>query len=323
MPLTRPFFALLTLACLPLWADSAPAAAQLCTLQGQVAAPERYGSADASAFTAGNRFIPAAEEAPANVPLKGVAYFDLEQAGLRGQLAQAGNDRVFLSFILQKVIGSPYPLRVEYIGVTDDKDSETSRARQFQAAALHSVGQALEAAAEPGLKVIDVTSLLAEDLSAGRWLVIRFEQDTPPVMVGQNALYQFNPAPASVRLTLSTDSQGLQAVVNAYQSAGQGALLPDRDGDRQPDLPPTPVPAMSKSLIPVKTIILGGQGNQPSTIEGAPLNRGPAHVQGGVVPEENLLPGLPTEQVGTGNSTPGDPGFPGTATSFTGDSQSE
>src|SRR5690606_23946590 len=98
-----------------------------------------------------------------------------------------------LSVVLLQVVGKPRPLRVEYIGTTNDKDSDQSRKQQFQVQPLGRVNTFLQRSSQPGLKAVDLTQLLNNIPSDRRWLILRIEQEGYRIEDGRNDIYQFNP----------------------------------------------------------------------------------------------------------------------------------
>jgi hypothetical protein len=260
MFLKASFYSILALSALAAQADDYFEASQVCTMQSQNDAADRYQQVDFSQFVAGSAAIPYEFNSVGNPTMKGFAYFDLEQDGLREAIQNEDGRHLVLSFILLQVQGKPRPLRVEYIGTFKDKDSDQSRAQQFQANEIARADSVLEQTAEPGLKMVDVTSLVKQDLTAGRWLVIRFEQDGLRIEDGVNDLYQFNANNSTVRLTLTKDKNILKAVTNHYQSDGVGGILPDMQANAlpdmntkniTPDLQPNALPDMNtKNILP-------------------------------------------------------------------------
>ncbi|QYY35708.1 hypothetical protein [Ruficoccus sp. ZRK36] len=322
MSLPRTFLALLCLGTVSLHADDYFDAAQVCTLEGQATSPTRYGRAVYSEFVAGSRLEPYSYDTTRAVSAKGVAYFDLNQDGLRAALEDPQGARLYLSFILLKTVGEPGPLRVSYLGMQDDINSEASRARQFRSEPLQSVGRVLEPSSQPGLKIVDVTPLLKAPVNA-RWLVVRFEQDGyRPTNNGKSDLYQFNGNNSSVRLTLSTRDNAHQAVVAGYESGGLAGAI-DLDNDGQPNLSSDPVPTLGQTNVKVRTIYLGG--SQQGNPNGQPVTSGgvSSGVQGTVATEQPMLPDVHTQQVGTGNFDQSEDNLPGSSGTFTGDEQGE
>lgn len=243
------FCSLLVISGLGLYADDHFEAAQVCTMQGQSEAADRYAQMDFTRFVAGNATL--FNDNNTDTTVKGFAYFDLEDDDLREELKEKTKDgySVLLSFVLQQVVGKPRPLRIEYIGTVNDKDSDKSRAQQFQANQISRANNVLEQTSEPGLKVVDVTSLVKHTLK-GRWLVLRFEQDGLRIEDGGNDLYQFNPNNSTVRLTFTKDKKKLKGVIDGYHEDGLGGLLPDMQTNILPDMQSDIVPDMSSDLVP-------------------------------------------------------------------------
>ncbi len=259
------FCSLLTLSCLAVHADNYFEAAQVCTMQGQTEAANRYQQMDFTRFVAGNIGLNLTYENAGNATMKGFAYFDLDQDGLREALKLKDGEHVLFSFMLQQVVGKPRELRVEFIGTIKDKDSDKSRAQQFQANPLRQANNVLQQGAEPGLKVIDATSIVEHDLSK-RWLVIRFEQDGYRIEDGQNDLYQFNANNSSVRLTVTSNKKQIDAVENHYQADGLGGILPDMNTNILPDMSQKPEPSMDKSITPDMSSDLTPDMNQQNIL---------------------------------------------------------
>ncbi|MGE9294090.1 MAG: hypothetical protein ACQKBW_10795 [Puniceicoccales bacterium] len=227
-------------------------AAEVCSMQSQSNAADRFGAVDFSQFVAGSANVPYDYGDTGNPTMKGFAYFDLEDDDLREELEEAVEDgeHVLLSFVLLQVVGKPRPLRVEYIGTFKDKDSDKSRSQQFQANTLHRANNVLEQTAEPGLKLVDVSSVIKSDLDKGRWLIVRFEQDGLRIEDGQDDLYQFNANNSTVRLTVTKDKKMLDKVVNHYQEDGVGGIIADMNTNILPDMSQKPLPKMNNNILP-------------------------------------------------------------------------
>lgn len=224
-------------------------ASQAYTMLGDQNAANRYGFIDFGKFNAGS--APRYDyNMTADLTHKGFAYFDLERNGLREALQNEDGNHVLLSFMLLQVMGKPRPMRVEYIGTTDDKDSNRSRKQQFQEQPKRRANNVLDRRAEAGLKVVDITGIIEHSLT-GRWLILRFEQEGYRIEDGVPDLYQFNPNTSTVRLTLTKDKTDLSKALNHYDADGLGGILPDMHKDILPDMNKQNIlPDMPENLTP-------------------------------------------------------------------------
>ncbi|MEM8550301.1 MAG: hypothetical protein AAGF10_05875 [Verrucomicrobiota bacterium] len=224
-------------------------ATQTYTMLGQYNAANRFYRVDFSQFTAGSASIRYSYDNETSVTHKGFAYFDLEQGGLRQALKDSGGKHVLLSFVLLQVVDKPRPLRVEFIGTTDDKDSDRSRAQQFQAQPIRRANNVLDRRAEAGTKVVDLTGVIEHTLDK-RWLIIRFEMEGYRIEDNYDDIYQFGPNTSTVRLTITDDPKDLAQVTSHYDADGLGGILPDMHKNILPDMQKNILPDMSDNLTP-------------------------------------------------------------------------
>lgn len=234
--------------------DAAPyfAADKVMTLQGKLEAANRYDQTDFNVFNAGNGFVVEQSESNftqgANVTLKGIACFDLEQNGMRASIAKPGSNRLILSFALEQIKGQPRPLRVEFVGTYDDISQSASLSKIFEAQPVTQVNNVLQRSTANGLKMADFTSLCSQSLEK-RWLVIRFEQEgLRKENTGEDDLYQFKPAADTVRLTLSAKDAHGTTVGQHYKSSGYYDLTTDMPGNLLGDMPQNLTSDMPKDL---------------------------------------------------------------------------
>ncbi len=223
---------------------------QVLTMVGQKNAANRFDHIDFSSFEAGSGLGSASSFTASSRTEKGFIYFDLSQDGLREALQAKDGRHALLSVVLLQVTGKPRPLRVEYIGTTNDKDSSQSRKQQFQVQPLGRVNTFLQRSAEPGLKAVDLTQLLTDIPSDNRWLILRIEQEGYRIEDGQNDIYQFNPNTSSVRLTLTSNPKDISSVTNHYDADGLGGILPDMHKNILPDMQKNVIQDMPSDLTP-------------------------------------------------------------------------
>lgn len=224
--------------------------AQALTMIGQQNAANRFYKVDFSGFNAGSAGHSFDSLSAQSQTHKGIVYFDLEKDGLRGALQAEDGRHALLSFVLLQVVGKPRPLRVEYIGTTNDKDTDQSRSQQFQAQPLGQVNNVLDRSSQPGLKAVDLTQLLQDIPSDRRWLIIRFEQEGYRIENSPDSIYQFNPNTSTVRLTLTSNPKDISQVTNHYDTDGLGGILPDMHKNILPDMQSNITPDMSNNLTP-------------------------------------------------------------------------
>lgn len=242
---------LTSLAALALRADDTYTATHLYTLTGKLGTDNRYGDIDHGHFEAGNTLtlIGGGWVERRTLTAKGVAIFDLHKDNLGGKLKNAGNKKVTFSFYLEKVEGEPRPLRVQYIGTTNQLDTVRSLTAQFQRQPIHEANRVLDHNSNPGAKVINATSLIGRDFT-NRYLVIRFEQEgmrrelhSKDGTVYTPDLYVFHKSPDSVRITI-TDQVDPNATANQYSEAGYYAPINDMPKDPIQDMPKDPITDM-------------------------------------------------------------------------------
>ncbi|MGE9295992.1 MAG: hypothetical protein ACQKBV_06875 [Puniceicoccales bacterium] len=238
------------LAAASLSADTSFEASHVYSLKGNPSSTNRYSEAVPSHFEAGDVLELQGVNWVDRVTttMKGIAVFDLEANGMRNAIQQSGDHEIAFSFVLNSVTGVPRPLRVMYIGTTNELNTDRSLQAQFQRQPIHQANRVLDHNAQPGIKVINATSLLSRDLS-DRFLVIRFEQEggRRQIKVHNNEvkpdLYVFNRDASTVKITI-TDKVDKGAVVGGYQD-----ILPDMPTNLCSDMGPDPITDMPKNPI--------------------------------------------------------------------------
>ncbi|WP_309397141.1 hypothetical protein [Cerasicoccus maritimus] len=225
-------------------ADTVFTASHAYTLTGKPNTNGVYGAYDHAHFEAGDSLVLmgtgwAYQE---TVTAKGIAIFDLEKDNLREQLKAAGENKLMLSVLLDQVEGAPRPLRIFYIGTTNDITTSRSLKAQFQRQPIHRINRALDKNAQPGVKTFDVTPLFGRELT-DRYMVIRFEQEGERRELHSKDgatvtpdLYDFRNSADSVRLTI-TDQKDPNAVANQYSEDGYYAPIQDMSNNPTADMP--------------------------------------------------------------------------------------
>lgn len=239
------------LSTLSLNADNVYKATHAYTMTGKLGTDNRYGDIDHGHFEAGNTLtlVGGGWVERRTLTAKGVAIFDLHADNLGGKLKAAKGKKITLSFYLEKVEGEPRPLRVEYIGTTNDLSSERSLTAQFQRQPIHQANRVLDKNSNPGAKVINASALIGRDFT-NRYLVIRFEQEgmrrelhSKDGTTYTPDLYVFNKDPGSVRITI-TDEVDHSAVASDYSEDGYYAPIQDMPKDPIQDMPKDPITDM-------------------------------------------------------------------------------
>ncbi|GHB96792.1 hypothetical protein [Cerasicoccus arenae] len=241
---------------LSLHAESVFPAAYAYTLTGKIGTNDRYGDSDHAHFEAGDILTLVGEGwvQQQTLTAKGVAIFDLQANGLGEQLKAAGDNKVLISFILDRVQGEPRPLRVEYIGATDVINSKRSLTAQFERSPIHTANRVLTKDSAPGVTVVDATPLLARDLKQ-RYLVIRFEQEGDRRGIHSKDgsevspdLYIFRQGSDSVRLTI-TDQKAANGIASQYTKDGYYNPIQDMPANPIQDMPKNPIQDMPTNPI--------------------------------------------------------------------------
>lgn len=272
-----------------LHAEDAFQATYLYTLTGKLGSDNRYGDIDHGHFEAGDTLTLTGSDWVNRQTLttKGIAVFDLQKDNLGGKLKAAENKKVALSFYLDKIEGQPRPLRVMYVGTTDELDTVRSLTAQFQRQPIHQANRVLDQNSNPGAKVIDATPLIGRDFT-NRFMVIRFEQEGERREIHSQDgttynpdLYVFHKDPGSVRLTI-TDEVDHSAVANEYSEAGYYAPIQDMPKDPIQDMPKDPITDMPADPI---------QDMSPNPIQDMP---------------ENILSDMPSNLINDGPVQQGD-----------------
>ncbi|WP_309384889.1 hypothetical protein [Cerasicoccus frondis] len=250
------FSCLTALSALSLNAESVVTASHTYTLTGKPQTNDVYGSFDHSHFEAGDSLVLMGINwtFQQTVTAKGIAIFDLESNSLREKLKAAGENKLLLSFILDKIEGAPRPLRIMYIGTTNDINSDRSLRAQFQRQPIHQINNALRKGSSTGVQTYDVTPLIGRDFS-DRYMVIRFEQEGERRQVHSNDgstvtsdLYDFRNSADSVRLTI-TDQKDPNAVASQYSEDGYYAPIQDMPANPIQDMPANPIQDMPANPI--------------------------------------------------------------------------
>jgi len=231
-------------------AETAFEASHVYSLRGNPESTNRYSEPEHGHFEAGDVLVLQGTNwvSRTTATMKGIAVFDLDANGMRDALQNAGDQEIAFSFVLQNVTGLPRPLRVLYVGTTNELNTDRSLQAQFQRQPIHRANQVLDHSAKPGIKVINATSLLGRDFT-DRFLVIRFEQEggRRSIQVRHNEvkpdLYVFHRDPSTVKITL-TDKVDPNAVSGSYQN-----ILPDMPTNLCSDMGPNPITDMPKNPI--------------------------------------------------------------------------
>lgn len=232
------------LSALTLNADTVFTASHAYTLTGKPDTNGVYGSYDHSHFEAGDSLVLQGTgwAYQTTVTAKGIAIFDLESNSMREKLKAASDNKLMLSFMLDQIEGQPRPLRIFYIGTTNDITGDRSLKAQFQRQPIHRINNALTKDAKVGVKTFDVTPLIGRDLT-DRYMVIRFEQEgerrelhSKDGAAVSGDLYDFRNSADSVRLTI-TDQKDPNAVANQYSEDGYYAPIQDMSNDPTSDMP--------------------------------------------------------------------------------------
>ncbi|MEO0796690.1 MAG: hypothetical protein AAFX93_16090 [Verrucomicrobiota bacterium] len=231
---------------LSLSAESVFPAYHVYSMTGKLGTNNRFGAVDHAHFEAGDVLTSTGINwvQRSTLTCKGIAIFDLQSNGLGQAIKAAEGKKLLLSFALEGVKGEPRPLRVEYIGTTGELDSKRSLTAQFERSPIHQANRVLDLHSEPGIKVIDASSLFERNMP-NRYLIIRFEQEGMRRQIHSRDgasvspdLYVFNNDPASVKITV-TNQKAEDAVGTGYAN-----LLPNMPTNLVSDMSPNPIQDM-------------------------------------------------------------------------------